>query len=434
MWLAKLPSSSGHGAALPLTDLMPSMPGYMTQWLGPHDLVYVRSMQALSSTRAAADVEARMQRLEARTNGVYNLQGKLVALDHICAQLNCPIPDLEYSLGGHQQHVQMPALHMPGLAQQPAQNIGVQFGVGQAWPSLMPAATQHTAAGQVAAGTAAGPHNPAAELLARGSAGASPSGSPRTTSPTRLGTGAAAAGAAAGGVQTGSSLFGAALGAGIPSLLSGHAHPASAGPSMAAAAPAVGGTGGANTAKVNQLTSEVLNLRSETDSIKDALARMEGQIASLRSGLSATSSEALGRISATQEAVSALKAQVASDVASLKQAVSRPAEVSFADFTLLKDRVSVVLEQAAKATEGLQQMLGEDGAVPVLKAGLEQLRSAAASLLPSGDGESNARERMDALFHERLGALEGGVKAFKEEVRGSEAIALKAMIDAKHLL
>ena len=44
-------------------------------------------------------VGERLDELERRLHGVYNLGGKLIALEGMAAEMGCEIPDLEYSPG-----------------------------------------------------------------------------------------------------------------------------------------------------------------------------------------------------------------------------------------------------------------------------------------------------------------------------------------------
>lgn len=41
--------------------------------------------------------DGRIEKIEQKLNGVYNLNGKLIALEHICKELGVPIPDVDVS-------------------------------------------------------------------------------------------------------------------------------------------------------------------------------------------------------------------------------------------------------------------------------------------------------------------------------------------------
>ncbi|GIL44494.1 hypothetical protein Vafri_1945 [Volvox africanus] len=379
-----------------------------------------------------ADLDVRLTRLEKRLTGVYNLNGKLVAIEQIASGLGVAIPDLEYPTGGGPSPSNA-AVHAAPITASPS------VPPVQAWrPPIAPggAATQpqhlhgHHSVPQPGSVEWARPRAPdgaaadADDALAPAGAkilgvrsvspgpngvpltdymlsGASPNSAPQTRgsspnlSPRLLGT------------PTSPRLIGS---------------PSSAGAAHGGLGSAGGGAVSAQ--KVVQLAQEVTALRSENEALKQTLDSLVHQVSGLRAGLGSNAVESLSRLQQAEEGVSALRAQVADLVAARRDAAARTgSEVTFADFSLLRSQVEGTIAEAkaqAAAAAGLAER-----ELPVLTARVDELAEA---LKKKGEPRD-----IDALFHERINALEATMGEMKTELLGSIEAAMESAVKVDDL-
>ncbi|KAG2493370.1 hypothetical protein HYH03_008502 [Edaphochlamys debaryana] len=341
---------------------------------------------ALASAEGMADLETRLQRLEGRMTGVYNLNGKLVALEQIAGGLGVAIPDLEYPGGGGP----------PGTPPQAAPPLKLQ----QAWrPPSEP-----TGEGAGEGGEEAGVW-PSANKLMVGSR----TGSPATSFTAGLMD--ARAGSAPHSPRS------VAAGA-SPSRLGGLLNPIGA-----PAVPAIG-AGGAPAQKLAQMGAEVAALRAENDALKEGLEAIRQQVSGLKSGLGTSATETLSRMQAVEESLGSLTAQLAELQAARREAAARTgSEVSFADFSVFKSSVEAALAEA-RAQGAVAAALAEKD-IPAIASRLEELE---------GGVKKNGEPRdMDTLFHERINGLEAAIGDIKTEVRGMIDSALEGAAKLEEL-
>ncbi|GFR47213.1 hypothetical protein Agub_g8894, partial [Astrephomene gubernaculifera] len=411
-----------------------------------------------------SDLEARLQRLEKRMSGVYNLNGKLVAIEQIASGLGLSIPDLEYptgggpppqtppqaaalpplSLGAWRPPTHPPGSQLPPLLHQPSHHMqlgtspeggvggpagGAAGGAGGIWgPSTLTAtgAPPATASsddglswlrlgspqvggggygGAAAADVPAPPGSAPAASQAR-------SGSPQVYSPR----------AAAGSPPVMSRLLGSAglppnSAASLGSTTTGHGSPG--GPN--------GGNGGnvnVSVQKLTQVAQELAALRDENEAMKEGMERLSQQINALRSGLGSNAVESLSRLQQVEESVGALQAQVADLAAARRDAAARQgSEVSFADFSLLRSQMEAAVAETRAATAAVATLSERE--VPALTARVDELTE--------GLKKSAEPRDIDALFHERLNALEAAVGDMRNDLRGSLEAALESAVKLEDL-
>ncbi|EFJ43882.1 hypothetical protein VOLCADRAFT_121376 [Volvox carteri f. nagariensis] len=381
----------------------------------------------------SADLEIRLSRLEKRLTGVYNINGKLVAVEQIASGLGVAIPDLEYPTGGGpQQQQQQPPAAAAGPAVQPLPQV-------QAWrPPAAPAGPQQHSTQQLAPMDWTRPRA-AADATAADAPGddaAAPVGS-RLTGVRSASPGMGLAEYMLGGAQPhsapqtrGSSPSHSPRLVGTPSSPRLLGSPSSGG--AAAARGGLGSAGGAGGAsggpvsaqKLVQLGQEVTSLRTENDSLRNTVDSLLQQVSGLRAGLGSNAVESLSRLQQVEEGVSALRAQVADLAAARRDAAARSgSEVTFADFSLLRSQVEGAVAEA-KAQAAAAATLAERE-LPALAARVDELAEA---LKKKGEPRD-----IDALFHERINGLETAMGEMKTELLGSIESALEAAVKVDDL-
>ncbi|GLC33000.1 hypothetical protein PLESTB_000381800 [Pleodorina starrii] len=362
------------------------------------------------------DLETRLSRLESRLRGVYNLNGKLVAVEQIATGLGVAIPDLEYPTGGGPPAPlptagtagtapALPPLQAwrPPVTSQPSYPGTQQLNAAE-WPRPGDGAAAEEAGGAKLPGRGPSPVPDSALLTVALSAphtrGNSPSHSPRLaatpTSPKRL------------------------SGIGSPSNSVPHAG------LLASSATGAGSTAGGPVSahRVVQLGQEVGALRSEAEALRGTVDSLVQQVAGLRAGLGSNAVESLSRLQQVEEGVSSLRAQVADLAAARRDAAARTgSEVTFADLSLLRSQVEGSVAEAraqAAATAALAER-----ELPTLATRVEELGEA---LKKKGEPRD-----IDALFHERLNALEGTMGDMKTELLGSIEAAMESAVKVDDL-
>lgn len=369
---------------------------------------------------SSAEVAQRLEALEHRLSGVYNVGGKLYALEQIAASMGVAIPDLEYPMGGQPPQPQLPALALPqrpGLGQESSKgklsDKGESFMSNLARNPLSPRQGTPEAQDATSSGAAdslwpsmpgaggarsSSPGMGAAGHMHMGEAGA------RAGSPRGLGHAAGGNSFSQGHGAPSPSRLGAAGGAAIPGLGSG------------------GAAGAASAQKLLVLGQEVSGLRVENDTLKEGLETLKQQVASLKAGLGSNAAESLSRLVAVEEAVGGLQQQAA-DAAAAARKAGGPDSLSFADFSLLKSQVQTVLEEAKAHGAAASALRDKD--LPALTARVEDLAE--------GVRKAGEPRDMDTLFHDRLNGLEGALGDLRTEVAGTLESALAGAAKAEDL-
>ncbi|KXZ56196.1 hypothetical protein GPECTOR_1g17 [Gonium pectorale] len=395
------------------------------------------------SLEGIADIETRLQRLEKRMSGVYNLNGKLVAVETIAAGLGVAIPDLDYPTGGGppttppQVAAAAPLAWRPPVATPPLERAAAAVG-----PAATPVAQPPGALAPSSSGTPVHPGAAAAqesgdasvssravsqggdELWAHGpkphsaaSHAASPSGDAgRTPS----GHADASATSSAAPITSTSGTPAAAAPAAAPAAAV--AAPASSiAATSTSGAPAShlpglsSGMGGVSAQKLVALGQEVASLRSEKEVLREGLEQLKQQVAGLRSGLGANATESLSRLQHVEETVGSLQAQVADLAAARRDAAARVgSEVSFADFSLFKSQVEASVAEAKGHAAAATALAERD--LPALAARLQEVAD--------GVKKTGEPRDIDSLFHERINGLEAALGDLRTELRGNVEAAL----------
>ncbi|KAG2450578.1 hypothetical protein HYH02_005079 [Chlamydomonas schloesseri] len=377
-----------------------------------------------SSGEGMADVESRLARLEARLSGVYNLNGKLLALEQIAGGLGVPVPDLEFPTGGGPPQAAVPQLQLPGWRPPTAPDAAAEAGAQPQADELWPSATKlgvaprgaSAAAGLVGGGlegstasaapTAPGAAQGSGQPSTTGVAPTAAAALPRVGSPAYLSPRSLAAGTAGGAAQAGPSRLASMMGAG--------------GASMAAQAIVGGLTAGGGAASPTiapigagigaRMAAELAAVRTENEVLREGVERLGQQVASLRSGLGSNAVESLSRLQAVEEGVSGLQAQVAELAAAARAAAGRTgSEVTFADLNLVKSSVEGLAAEQGRQAAALAAVTEHD--LPTLAARLEEV---AEGLKKGGEPRD-----MDTLFHERLNGLEAALGDVRTELKGA---------------
>uniref|UniRef100_A0A7S0S532 Uncharacterized protein n=1 Tax=Chlamydomonas leiostraca TaxID=1034604 RepID=A0A7S0S532_9CHLO len=336
------------------------------------------------SSGAGGAMEHRVSALENKLAGVYNLNGKLMAVEAMAAEMGVEVPDMEGVEGD------APLVRTSGVAAA-AEEEGEEGAAGRA-VSFHPTALPSVSGAEAPPG--ASPRG--AQLMDRITATTSQPASRAASRPQSI----------AGNLES--------LSRGGSPLASARSGGAGVWPSGAEA-----GAGGSPLRrplsagiKLNEAFAQLAQLQAEHEALGSLVAQLQGEVAALGGGGGSVSGgEAQTALSQRVEVLEVssrdMRENLMAEIAAVRKEGQRAPEVSFADFTALTSRVDAVTSEASAAT----------AAVTELKEKVVQPLSDAVSDLKDQAKRAGEPRDMDTLFHSRIAKLEGAVGDIKSEVQ-----------------